>query len=702
MGLDMVSLNKGLLGAFAISFSLTPTFAAAADIVAGFRFVKNDPCMRVSSFSAGVLLETSYCGNTNASFVFKLNADSSYTISPANSPNLCLQQNGMNAAVSFQACSALVSQKWLAITKENKRAMLQSYYKSGCLTAPADYKTSAAVLGPCGTSLTNQLFANAGGLKDSVVAAAPAASPTIAPSPSPSPSPSVSPTPSPITSSIVPNSKWYAPGAVKLLNGQKLTLVGASLVFTAAGDLQVINSAGKILWNTKTAASCSTCSAIFQNDGNLVIYGSGGAVWSSATYNNNTGRLFFSNQVPYLSIANNVYKTIWTSGGFDPAVVVASSVQSFISTMGVNSHMDQYESNATILAGKLKYLGINQIRDHYSESLKSNYQYLANQGVRFDMIDYSTDIATLITHAKTLATTAPGALMSVEGLNEINNFPFSFNGSVWKGGWPNNNGAAAAAYQTAFYSALKAQSGLKDVSMYNLTGNTSAINAASYGLLSLDNMADFGNIHPYAKNGVQPYVYNLKELASVYTNVSPMHAAITETGYTTAEVTPEVQAILLLNTYLSAFKSGFHKCYVYLLTDNAWEAYGFFDRSGNPKPSAVAVHNLTSILADTGTVANSASLGYALTGLPATAHHILLQKSNGSFALIVWNEPPLWANGQKLSIAATTVKVTLPKTFAKVSVFNPVDSLNAVASFATKSSLDIQLSDRPLIIELKP
>ena len=57
-----------------------------------------------------------------------------------------------------------------------------------------------------------------------------------------------------------------------------------------------------------------------------------------------------------------------------------------------------------------------------------------------------------------------------------------------------------------------------------------------------------------------------------------------------------------------------------------------------PKASATYVHNLTSILADTSSNFGSSPLSYSISNEPATVHDLLLQKSDGTYALAVWGD----------------------------------------------------------------
>ncbi|MBL8158929.1 hypothetical protein JNJ66_00560 [Candidatus Saccharibacteria bacterium] len=498
--------------------------------------------------------------------------------------------------------------------------------------------------------------------------------------------------------------------------GAKKTVGGVTLQFTESADIQVVDGSGAVLWNTKTNATCgagSTCRVVLQADGNLVLYGPSGPIWSSGTFDVAGATLLFQPKVPYLAMRNEAYDVVWTSGGpaSDASLGMlngqllppkAPSVGSFLDSLAVNTHMDQYEGDAGKVYDKLNYLGVRTIRDHYQEGggLLGQYTQLAQKGIRFNMIHYSNDINTLIQDAETMAGLPGKPLIAVEGPNEINNFAFTCGGSTWVKGWGNRNGPAAKCFIDAYYSRLKASAALQGVLMYNLTGNTSATDADKYGLLGLEGHADYGNIHPYPQNTSQPHNHFLRELGSSYFSVPPHKAVITETGYQSAQITPRTHALYYLNIYLDAFQAGFHKTYVYLLTDNPHESFGFFGMDDQPKPAATALHNLTAILKDDGP-ARDGTLPYSISGLPKEGHSFALQRSDGSYNLAVWDERPIW-NGGELTPAVAKATVNLGRTFSKVSVHRPMQGTEAVQQLTNTDTAELQLSGEPLILTLTP
>jgi hypothetical protein len=149
--------------------------------------------------------------------------------------------------------------------------------------------------------------------------------------------------------------------------------------------------------------------------------------------------------------------------------------------------------------------------------------------------------------------------------------------------------------------------------------------------------------------------------------------------------------------YLDQFKRGWSHTAVYLLRDRTDEdgnqSFGFFKPDYAPRKAAVYLHNLTTILADQGSLAVPGRLDYSVTPQPATVHEMLLQKSDGTFELVVWNE--------RLK-GADDVTVNLKGKIAAVKVYDPTIGTEPIRTHGAVESLTLTLSDHPLVISIVP
>jgi len=130
---------------------------------------------------------------------------------------------------------------------------------------------------------------------------------------------------------------------------------------------------------------------------------------------------------------------------------------------------------------------------------------------------------------------------------------------------------------------------------------------------------------------------------------------------------------------------------------------GLFDAQLKAKPVATAIHNLTTILADpSGSAASFAphALDYRLSGLPAGAHSLLVEKSDGTYELLVWAEPDIWDEAADRPIAAPAAQVTLQLGgSARLAVYDPLVSATALAS-TTGPAISLAVSDHVMVVEI--
>jgi hypothetical protein len=167
----------------------------------------------------------------------------------------------------------------------------------------------------------------------------------------------------------------------------------------------------------------------------------------------------------------------------------------------------------------------------------------------------------------------------------------------------------------------------------------------------------------------------------------------TETGWVTQgtnAITEAQQGKLFLNLYLSAYKRGWKHTFVYMLHDDAGQGYwGFFHTDYSPKLSGTYLHNMTTILADTGS-STPGALSYSIPSQPATVHDLLIQKSNGQFELAVWSEK---------ATGTSSVTVNLGQIFTTVKVYDPTVGTSPTQTLSNVSSVALTLSDHPVILE---
>jgi hypothetical protein len=287
------------------------------------------------------------------------------------------------------------------------------------------------------------------------------------------------------------------------------------------------------------------------------------------------------------------------------------------------------------------------------------YNLAASKASVSTCCSYNNTLANSIAQMSSFSAAHPGALVAIEGPNEINNFGASYKGMT--------GAAAAVAFQNDLYAGIRADKVLKATTVYSYTMNAGASSTTGY---------DYAAIHPYGRKAAAA-VLPQGDMASIPGN-KPF--AVTETGYSTLTtnidgVDPLVQAKYDLDMIFDAKKAGASTVFLYELLDayadpngtDPGKHYGLFDYGNAPKPIATALHNLMQILGDSAASAGSFTTGvldYTIFGADKTASNYLMQKSSGVFDLVVWNEQTIWNGTTKTEVAAVPDKETIR--FARV------------------------------------
>jgi hypothetical protein len=375
----------------------------------------------------------------------------------------------------------------------------------------------------------------------------------------------------------------------------------------------------------------------------------------------------------------------------------------FIGSLGVNTHIGQVGYAAKTVMADLAYLGLGKVRDHAigpktTAAHAAALGDLANAGIKFDWLAGGA-LAPTLADLNTFLSAHPGAISTIEGPNEVNNFPISFGGLT--------GAAAAQAYQLTLDQDVKADLPSTSIPVLDLTGAAQVAGSA-----------DAANAHVYPGAGEQPSSAVGQAVRLLQAAMPGEAAYITEAGYSTLSGMPggvddATQAKLTLNLIMDATSLGVSSTYLYDLIDDGPDPtgkvladhFGLFTTTGLAKPSAVAIHNLTSILADTGASAQSfipTALNYTITGLPASGLSLVIEKSSGVYDLVVWAEPDIWNPTTHAAIAAPTESVTVnfPTKAVQVSVFDPLASASPIATSSNTSAVTVGVSDHPVIIQV--
>jgi hypothetical protein len=427
--------------------------------------------------------------------------------------------------------------------------------------------------------------------------------------------------------------------------------------------------------------------------------------------------------------AGGLVVSFWATSSAQPAPalpppVPAVAADTFLNSIGVNLHVDQgYDPNAYI--APLRYTGIREVRDG-DKNVESDVMIHKLTGVRFAVSGYG-DLNRLLASARKLA--AADALLAVEGPNEPNNFPIIYDGV--HGGGMGGSWRAIATYQRDLYAAVKADPVLRHYPVFapsetgaetdNVGLQYLVVPRGAHALFPAGtHFADYANVHNAVIGNGNWYAPNQAWNAAdptlngrwdgLYGNngdtwhghyggytkheLRTLPRVTTETSWDTS-VDPggeASQAVVLTNTYLAQFKRGWAYTFVYEMKDGEGSTgdQGLY-HGMTPKPAAVDLHNLTSILADDRPIRRPGSLRFAIPDAPPTVHSLLLQKSTGEYDLVVWDE-------RVQGTDTATVDFGVPQ--KSVRVFDITRGTSAIEQLTNTASVRLTLSNHAMILKL--
>jgi hypothetical protein len=81
-----------------------------------------------------------------------------------------------------------------------------------------------------------------------------------------------------------------------------------------------------------------------------------------------------------------------------------------------------------------------------------------------------------------------------------------------------------------------------------------------------------------------------------------------------------------------------------------------------------------------------------------------MEKSDGAFDIVVWNEPQIWNQDTATEVTApvSNVNVSLGVTYGTVEVFDPLQGSSPIETLTNTSQVQLALTDHPLIVEVEP
>lgn len=387
----------------------------------------------------------------------------------------------------------------------------------------------------------------------------------------------------------------------------------------------------------------------------------------------------------------------------------------FVDSIGVNIHLGAYGTayvnNFPAVDSLLTSLGVRHVRDGIAfnqPTICGEDKQLAAQGIHFDFTTATTETAAMLLPWSYCAGSA------IEAIEAPNEYDLSHPSS--EGNWA----GTLSAFQQTLYSGVKNVNGALTVLAPALTSQTAY---ASVGNLSSD--ADAANMHNYfgGRNPGSPGWGDTNQfgtygslrwnigIASQDTGSKPMYA--TETGYADQAgqlnaVSPATKARYTMRTFLEDWNAGVARTYTYELVDensDSFVSYGIVGANLTPKPAYTALKNMIAHLTDPGSSFSPTPLAYTLT-VPSSVHHTLLERRNGSYALVIWVEQPDWNpdTDSAISVPTQTASLRFANTPRGVTATTFDDAGNVATSqvSVTNGGATLTVSDNVTIVDITP
>jgi hypothetical protein len=397
-----------------------------------------------------------------------------------------------------------------------------------------------------------------------------------------------------------------------------------------------------------------------------------------------------------------------------PTPEAARRAYDFINSIGVNTHLNYFDriyGNFPLVEQELRSIGILHLRDgihlqndDYNRALYGRWIELSKLGIRFDaVLDPRSNLPPLTPALLASVDNLSGhAIESFEGPNELDI------GALpdWK--------SVDRAYETSLFDATRSMPGSDRISVIG-PSLAHARNGLNLGNISAK--SDEGNLHPYPAAQMPSIVFpEQTDLAKIVYGDQPI--VFTESGYHNAlndhhdqpGVSEAAAARYIPRLFLEDFARGIPRTYLYefmdetanpRLTDNQLH-WGLIRADGSEKPAFTAMKNLIDELHDSNEAAAIHQLAWTLNTQDEHLHHLLLQKSNGEFDLVLWQEVVSfdYKNQSDISNSNEAATLTLGRSARSVSVFQPSLQAQPLFTRTDSASVPLQIPDSPLVIKI--
>jgi hypothetical protein len=400
----------------------------------------------------------------------------------------------------------------------------------------------------------------------------------------------------------------------------------------------------------------------------------------------------------------------------------------FVGRIGVNTHFSftwtpDYD-NYTAIVQRMKDANIRLAREHvyYEPEPNSNdgerymiFRHMVANGIRIMCLaDDRTVGMNPITPAKIdyINTQSNNACAYFEGRNEPD----------LNSGWTTSEIVSA---QQALFNAVKGSQrpNVPVLGPSILRKESARTILQETGGTAFNAYTDMGaNMHPYHQDWRPSFgLPDMQARLDAQRAMTPGKRLVsTEEGWDTCpsgcatpmSVSENVQSKYTLRTlFWSLFDADFERVMLYEMVDEPsanWtngEHYGLLRSDLTPKPAYTSLKRLMSLLAEpNASPFTPQGLSYSLSGSIANVRYFVLQKSNGTHYLVLYQDVPSWNTSADVEISNPnkSVTVNLGSPASRVLVHRPHSSATPIADLAGPvSSVTVSVPDHPVVLEVR-
>lgn len=397
------------------------------------------------------------------------------------------------------------------------------------------------------------------------------------------------------------------------------------------------------------------------------------------------------------------------------AVELVRSADEMVESIGVCTHWaykdTPYGTQFATAKQLLDGLGVRYIRDRFT---LPNIEIYNDLGIQTTAI-----IIPEMDYYLNLIRQRPEAVVAIEGPNETNIWPVSYKGYTT---FPQST----RMFQNDLYDIVKNDPLLNQIPVIATSTAYMGNNTPLAPLTSFD----FGVIHSYPNgmipSGLARRLDNAYKLVGIGNNAK--HIIATEAGYHTAYgladeahqgVTPQARSKYTLRLLAEYFNQGVVRTHLYEFVcthehmnshgKRAEAKFGLVSYDMVPTPSYIVLKNYLHILDDSQTPFEVQALDMNLNTSAQNVHHTLLQKSDGTYFLLIWNDvsvyhvaldDPLY--GTDIINSDVPVEIVLPDLpVIDIQVYRPSVSGQPISTIAVSNRFELSVPDEMLMVSFK-